>query len=57
MGESRSKGSAKQVGGKVKKGAGDVSGHPKLKREGIFDQSTGKVQNAFADMKGAMKRK
>jgi uncharacterized protein YjbJ (UPF0337 family) len=57
MGEARLKGSATKITGKVKEGAGNVSGHPKLKREGIFDQIKGKVQTAFGGMKDAMRRK
>jgi uncharacterized protein YjbJ (UPF0337 family) len=57
MGEARLKGSATKISGKVKEGAGNLSGDQKLKREGIFDQIKGKVQNAFGGMKDARKRK
>ena len=57
MGEARLKGSATKIGGKVKEGAGNVTGDQKLKREGVFDQIKGKVQNAFGRIKDAIKRK
>jgi uncharacterized protein YjbJ (UPF0337 family) len=57
MGEARLKGSATKITGKVNEGAGNVSGHQKLKREGIFDQIKEKVANAFGGIKDAMKRK
>jgi len=57
MGEARLKGSATKVGGKVKEGAGNLTGDQKLKREGVFEQIKAKVQNAFGGIKGAVKRK
>jgi hypothetical protein len=50
MGEHRLKGPpTRKVGDKAKGGAG--------KREGVFEQIKGKVQNAYGSIKGAIKRK
>jgi uncharacterized protein YjbJ (UPF0337 family) len=57
MDKDRVKGTATNVGGKVKEGAGKVSGDQKLKKEGVVDQAKGKVQNAFGGFKDAIKRK
>jgi uncharacterized protein YjbJ (UPF0337 family) len=57
MDKDRVKGSATNVGGKVKEGAGKVSGDQKLKKEGVVDQAKGKVQNAFGGFKDAIKGK
>jgi uncharacterized protein YjbJ (UPF0337 family) len=57
MGESRLKGSVTKVGGNGKEGAGNPTADQKLKREGVFDQIKGKVQNALGGIKGAIKRK
>ena len=47
MDKDRIKGSFDQAKGKVKETAGDVTGDDKLKGEGIADQITGKIKNAF----------
>jgi uncharacterized protein YjbJ (UPF0337 family) len=57
MGEHRLKGPTTKITGKVKEGAGNLLGGEELKREGIFDQMKGKVQNALASLKGAIKGK
>ncbi len=57
MGESRLKGSATKFGGKIKEGAGNLTGDQKLKREGVFDQIKGRLQNAFGGSKNAFRRK
>ncbi len=51
MDDDRTKGAAKNVGGKVKEGLGKVLGDEKLKREGQADQVTGKVQNTVGGLK------
>jgi uncharacterized protein YjbJ (UPF0337 family) len=57
MGEARLKGSAKKAGGNAKEDAENLKRTQTLKREGVFDQIKGKVQNAFDGIKGAIKRK
>ena len=57
MDKDRVKGSATNLGGKVKEGAGDVTGDKKLKSEGFVDQVKGKVQNAVGGIKDAIKGK
>src|SRR5688500_7211359 len=42
----RVEGSAKNMGGKVKEGLGNLTGDSKLKAEGKGDQAEGKIQNA-----------
>ncbi len=54
MDKDRVKGSATNVGGKVKEGAGRVTGDEKLKSEGVLDQAKGKVQNAVGGFKDAI---
>lgn len=51
----RIEGSAKNMGGKVKEAAGDLTGDEKLKAEGKADQMEGKVQNAVGGAKDAMR--
>ncbi|MER2269650.1 CsbD family protein [Methylobacterium oxalidis] len=53
----RVEGSATNLGGKVKEGAGRLTGDEKLKNEGIADQVKGKVQNAVGSVKDALKGK
>jgi uncharacterized protein YjbJ (UPF0337 family) len=57
MDKDRAKGSATNLGGKVKEGAGKVTGDEKLKSEGVLDQAKGKVQNAVGGIKDAIKGK
>ena len=57
MDKDRVRGSATNVGGKVKEGAGRVTGDEKLKSEGVLDQAKGKVQNAVGGVKDAIKGK
>ena len=45
------------MGGKVKEGAGKLSGDEKLKGEGRMDQAKGKVQNAVGSIKDTLKGK
>jgi len=49
--EDRTEGSAKQMGGKMKEGAGKLFGDEKLKTEGEADQAEGKLQNTWGSMK------
>jgi uncharacterized protein YjbJ (UPF0337 family) len=53
----RVEGSATNLGGKVKEGAGKVTGDEKLKNEGLADQAKGKIQNAVGSVKDALKGK
>ncbi|GEP03245.1 CsbD family protein [Methylobacterium oxalidis] len=53
----RVEGSATNLGGKVKEGAGRLTGDEKLKNEGIADQVKGKVQNAVGSVKDVLKGK
>ena len=57
MDKDRVKGSATNVGGKVKEGAGKLTGDEKLKGEGVLDQVKGKVQNAVGGIKDTIKGK
>jgi uncharacterized protein YjbJ (UPF0337 family) len=57
MDDDRTKGAAKNVGGKVKEGLGKVLGDEKLKREGQADQVTGEVQNTVGGVKDAVRDK
>ena len=47
----RTEGSVKNLGGKLKQGAGSLLGDEKLKREGQADQAEGKLQNAWGGLK------
>ena len=51
----RVEGAAKNMGGKVKEAAGDITGDQKLKTEGKADQLEGKVQNTVGGVKDAMR--
>ena len=53
--EDRAEGSAKQLGGKIKQGAGELIGDEKLKNEGRADEAEGKVQNAWGSAKDAVR--
>jgi uncharacterized protein YjbJ (UPF0337 family) len=53
--EDRVEGAAKNMGGKVKEAAGNVTGDAKLKHEGQADQVAGKAQNAVGGAKDAIK--
>lgn len=44
-------GKAKEIGGNIKEGVGDLTGNDKLKGEGKIDQAEGKVQGAYGDVK------
>ncbi|MHC3126998.1 CsbD-like protein [Brevundimonas sp. GN22] len=53
----RIEGAAKNIGGKVKEGIGNLTGDEKLKAEGKADQVEGKVQNAVGGAKDALRGK
>ena len=57
MDKDRAKGSATNLGGKVKEGAGKLTGDSKLQSEGKLDQAKGKVQNAIGGIKDTIKGK
>ena len=48
-------GSAKNMGGKLKEGVGNVTGDSKMKAEGKGDQAEGKIQNAVGGIKDKAK--
>lgn len=50
-------GSMDQMKGKLKEGAGKLTGDEKLKNEGRADQVKGKVQNAVGGVKDAIRGK
>ncbi|MBU1384165.1 MAG: CsbD family protein [Alphaproteobacteria bacterium] len=51
----RIEGAAKNMGGKAKEAAGNVTGDEKLKAEGKADQVEGKVQNAVGGVKDSVR--
>ena len=55
MDKDRIKGSAKQMGGKVKEAVGKVTGDSKLQAEGRADKVAGKVQNAVGGVKDGIR--
>ncbi len=57
MDKDRVDGSATNMGGKVKEGAGKLTGDDKLRSEGMMDQVKGKVQNAVGGIKDTLKGK
>jgi len=55
MDKDRIEGTAKQVKGAIKEGAGKLTGDAKLKTEGRADQVEGKVQNAVGGAKDKLR--
>ncbi|WP_426051204.1 CsbD family protein [Brevundimonas sp. SL161] len=53
----RIEGTAKNMGGKMKEGVGNVTGDEKLKAEGKAEQVEGKVQNTIGGIKDAINEK
>ena len=51
----RVEGAAKNIGGKIKEAAGNVTGDEKLKAEGKADQFGGKVQNTVGGVKDSIR--
>ena len=48
-------GSAKQMGGSIKEGVGNLTGDEKLKNEGTVDKVKGKIENAVGSAKDTIK--
>jgi uncharacterized protein YjbJ (UPF0337 family) len=48
--ENQTEGKAKDIGGKLKEEAGDMTGNDKMKHEGQADQVEGKVQKGAGDI-------
>ena len=57
MDKDRVEGSATNLGGKIKEGAGKLTGDEKMRSEGVADQVKGKVQNVVGSVKDALKGK
>ncbi|EYD74867.1 CsbD-like protein [Rubellimicrobium mesophilum DSM 19309] len=52
--EDRARGTARDVGGKIKEGLGKLTGDRELQSEGNLDQAKGKAQKAWGDLKDAV---
>jgi uncharacterized protein YjbJ (UPF0337 family) len=57
MDKDRVKGSATNIGGQMKEGAGKLTGDQKLRGEGVVDQIRGRVQNFFGGLKDMLRGK
>jgi uncharacterized protein YjbJ (UPF0337 family) len=57
MDKNRVKGSATNIGGQTKEGAGKLSGDEKLRSEGVMDQVRGRVQNFVGSLKDMFRGK
>jgi uncharacterized protein YjbJ (UPF0337 family) len=57
MNKDQIKGQVKQVEGKVKEVAGNLVGNEKLKNKGLVEESVGKAQSAYGDLKEAVEKK
>ena len=55
MDEDRIKGSATNIGGKVKDAAGELLGDTKTQAEGKADQASGQLQNAYGSAKDTVR--
>lgn len=51
----RIEGAAKNIGGKIKEGFGNLTSDEKLKAEGKADQMEGKVQNTVGGVKDSLR--
>ncbi len=51
MDEDRMKGTASNIGGKVKDAVGGLTGDTKTQAEGKLDQAVGQAQNAYGSVK------
>ncbi len=54
--DDQTEGKAKDIGGKIKEEAGDLTGNDRMKREGQGDQVEGKVQGKVGDAKEEMSK-
>ena len=52
----RARGTANDIGGKIKEGIGKLTGDKDLEAEGNLDQAKGKGQQALGDIKDAFKK-
>ncbi|NAZ37480.1 CsbD family protein [Rubellimicrobium sp. CFH 75288] len=52
--ESHAKGTASDLGGKLKEGVGKLTGDKSLEAEGHMDQAKGSAQKAWGDVKDAL---
>ena len=50
----RARGTANNLGGKIKEGLGKLTGDKSLESEGHMDQAKGKGQQALGDIKDAL---
>jgi uncharacterized protein YjbJ (UPF0337 family) len=55
MDKDRIEGSANQVKGAIKQGAGKLTGDAKLQAEGAADKAKGKLQNAVGGVKDTLR--
>jgi uncharacterized protein YjbJ (UPF0337 family) len=53
----RARGTANDLGGKIKEGVGKLTGDRDLEAEGNLDQAKGKGQQALGDLKDAVNPK
>ncbi len=54
--DDRVRGTANDLGGKVKEGLGKLTGDRRLESEGHMDQAKGKAQKAVGDLKDAFRK-
>ncbi|WP_298435605.1 CsbD family protein [uncultured Jannaschia sp.] len=54
--EDQTEGKTKDITGKIKEEAGDLTGNDKMKHEGQADQVEGKVQKGVGDLKEDIKK-
>ena len=52
--QDRTRGTANNIGGKIKEGMGKLTGDKSLESEGHMDQAKGKAQQALGDIKDAL---
>ncbi len=55
MEENQFEGAARNIGGKIQQAAGDVTGDPKLKADGMADKAAGTAQKAYGEVKDAVR--
>ncbi|TFL19842.1 CsbD family protein [Jannaschia formosa] len=53
--EDQTKGKTKDIGGKFKEEAGDLTGNDRMKQEGQADQVEGKAQKKWGEAKDKLK--